>query len=207
MKLGLVTIVVIGAVIGMTACSEPAKTSAVTEAKTEPPPGPPQPISAKTAYWEMYKPARTWAADLMPIGMSNVEVEGLPLEQGKSMVWTVAFVSTSQHQLRTYTYSVVNKAPVVYKGVKADSPLPWSGPVADAMPFPTSDFAIDSDAAYKTAAEKADAWLKKHEGKVPVMKLGHATRYPAPMWYLMWGDKKDGYVAYVNATTGTFGAK
>ena len=206
MKLRLMTFVVLGAVIGITACSEPAKTSAVTEAKTEPPPGPPKPVSAKTAYWEMYKPARTWATDLMPIGMNDVEVEGMPIEKGKAMVWTVAFVSPSLHQLRTYTYSVVNKAPI-YKGVKADSPLPWAGPAADAMPFQTSEFAIDSDAAYTTAADKADAWLKKHEGKVPVMKLGNATRYPAPMWYLMWGDKKDGYVAFVNATTGTFGAK
>lgn len=210
MKLGLVNLLIWSSVLGIISCSEPAKTTTTADAAADAnkePAGPPKPISAKTAYWEMYKPARTWATDLMPIGMNNVEVDGIPLEKGLSMVWTVAFVSPSKHELRTYTYSVLSKPPNVFKGVKADSPLPWAGPAADAMPFQTSEFAIDSDASYKTAAEKADAWLKKHEGKVPVMKLGNATRYPAPMWYLMWGDKKDGYVGYVNATSGTFGTK
>jgi hypothetical protein len=155
----------------------------------------------------MYTPARTWATDLMPIGMNNVEVEGIPAEGGLAPAWTVAFVSPGKHELRTYTYSILSKPPFVFKGVKADSPLPWAGPAANAMPFQTSEFAIDSDAAFKTAAEKADAWLKKHPGKNPELKIGNATRYPAPMWYLLWGDKKDGYVALVNATTGASGNK
>jgi hypothetical protein len=210
MKSSLVEIVVVSAVLGLTACSDVpkpvAKADAEADVKKEPA-GPPKPISAKNAYWEMYTPARKWATDLMPIGMNSVEVEGVPSDGGLSPMWTVAFVSHSKHEVRTYYYSVVTKAPSAFKGVKADSPLPWAGPAADAMPFQSSEFAVDSEAAFKTAAEKADAWLKKHPGKTPSMTLGHATRYPAPMWYLIWGDKKDGYVAYVNATTGTLGAK
>jgi hypothetical protein len=210
MKLSLASIVLVSAVLGLTVCSEPAKNTAKTDAESDTkkePTGPPKPVSAKTAYWHMYTPARTWATDLMPIGMNNVEVEGIRAEGGLAPAWTVAFVSPGKHELRTYTYSILSKPPFVFKGVKADRPLPWAGPAADSMPFQTSDFAIDSDAAFKTAAEKADAWLKKHPGKNPEMKIGNATRYPAPMWYLLWGDKKDGYVALVNATTGAFGNK
>ena len=210
MKLGLIRIVLVSAVLGLTACSDAPK--ALTKADAEPdakkePPGPPKPISAKTAYWAMYTPARTWASDLMPIGMKSMEVDGTPSEAGLFPMWSVAFVSLSKHQVRTYYYSVVTKPPSVFKGVKADSPLPWGGPAAEAMPFQSSDFKIDSEAAFTTAAQKADAWLKKHPGKTPFMSLGHATRYPAPVWYMIWGDKKDGYVAYINATTGSFGAK
>jgi hypothetical protein len=208
MNFGLVKIVVVSAVLGLTACSDAPKPAAKAEAETKKEPeGPPKPISAKTAYWEMYTPARTWATDLMPIGLKNIDVDGMPLEGGLAPAWTVAFVSSSRHEVRTYYYSVVTKAPAVFKGVKADAPLPWAGPAADAMPFQSSDFATDSDAAYKTAAEKADVWTKKHPGKMPEMSLGNATRFPAPMWYLLWGDKKDGFAAYVNATTGTYGAK
>ncbi len=210
MKLGLAKILVVGAVLGLTACSDAPKPAAKADAEADTkkePAGPPKPISAKTAYWEMYTPARTWATDLMPIGMKSMDVDGMPSEGGLSPMWSVAFVSSAKHEVRTYYYSVITKAPSVFKGVKADGPLAWAGPAADAMPFESSDFKIDSDAAFKTAAEKADVWLKKHPGKTPSMALGNATRYPAPMWYLLWGDKKDGYAAYVNATAGTFGAK
>jgi hypothetical protein len=34
------------------------------------------------------------------------------------------------------------------------------------------------------------------------MELHSAYVFQAPVWYLQWGDKKLGYAAYVNATTG-----
>jgi hypothetical protein len=210
MTFRLAKITLVSAVLGFTACSDAPKPVVKADAETganKEPEGPPKPISAKTAYWEMYKPARAWATDLMPIGMKSQQVDGMPSDGGLAPMWTVAFVSPGKHQVRTYYYSVVTKPPSVFKGVKADSPQPWAGPSADALQFQSSDFKIDSDAAFKTAAEKADTWLKKHPGKTPSMSLGHATRYPAPMWYLLWGDKKDGYVAYLNATDGTLAAK
>jgi hypothetical protein len=72
------------------------------------------------------------------------------------------------------------------------------------MPFSNSDFSVDSDAAYNAAAEKAGDWLKKNASKpVTTFALGHASHFPAPMWYIMWGDKKTGgYAVYVNASTG-----
>jgi hypothetical protein len=211
MKLDLGRAIVCSAVLVLTACSsEPTATAPKADAEKEAakePAGPPQPVSAKTAFWEVYKPARTWATDLQPIGLKSEDVEGVEADKGLAARWTIAFVSPSRHELRTYYYSVANKPPLIFKGVKADGPLPWAGPSADAMPFSNSDFAIDSDAAYKTAVEKADAWLKKHPGKTPQISLGNSSRYAAPLWYFLWGDKKDGFAAYVNATTGTYGAK
>src|SRR5579864_1490846 len=77
MKRYLWSAAVIAAAGAMTACSEapkPAAESKVeTEAKKEPA-GPPQPVTAKTAYWEMYKPARAWATDLLPLSVANIDV-------------------------------------------------------------------------------------------------------------------------------------
>src|ERR1700734_1484606 len=70
--------VLILATLGLTACSsEPAKTSATSTdsgAAKQAPAGPPAPIAAKAAFWEMYTPGHAWAADLLPISLKSGEV-------------------------------------------------------------------------------------------------------------------------------------
>lgn len=196
------------AVLGLTACSsEPAKTSEVKTddtAKKAAPAGPPEPVTGKTAFYEMYTPAHSWAPDMLPISLKSGEVAGVKNVDGKAGLWTAVFGSLSLHQARTYTYAVAEQVPDIAKGVKAESPIAWSGPTTVAMSFQTSDFTTDSDAAYKTVAAKAADWLKSPENaaKPFSMSLGAAQRFPAPVWYVLFGDTKIGFQAYVNASTG-----
>ncbi|HEY3826363.1 MAG TPA: hypothetical protein VGL82_17480 [Bryobacteraceae bacterium] len=201
------------ALLSLTACSsEPAKT---TEAKTDTdttkkaPAGPPEPVLAKTAFYEMYTPAHAWAADILPLSLKSGEVEGVKNSEGKAGVWTAVFGSVSMHMARTYTYSVADQLPNIAKGVKAESPEAWAGPTTAVETFQTSDFTTDSDAAYKAAAAKAGDWLKDpaNAGKPVSMELGAASRFPAPVWYVLFGTSKLGFVAYVSATTGNVIAK
>ncbi|HLJ14473.1 MAG TPA: hypothetical protein VKV15_08260 [Bryobacteraceae bacterium] len=196
---------VIFAVLVLTACSQAPQPSA-TEAKTGPETkeaaGPPVPVSAKTAFWEMYKLAHSWTTDILPLSLVSKEVPGVENGDGKAGMWTATFVSPSRHEARVFSYSVVSVAPDVFKGVNANRPVPWSGPTRQAMPFRTADFTVDSDAAYKTALAKAETWVKEHPGKKASLSLGNAARFPAPVWYVLWGDNKSGYFALVNATTG-----
>jgi hypothetical protein len=197
------------AVLGLAACSsEPAKT---TEAKTDTdaakkaPAGPPEPVLAKTAFYEMYTPAHAWAADMMPISLKSGEVAGVKNADGKAGVWIAVFGSPSMRLARTYTYSVAEQLPTIAKGLKAESPEAWAGPTTAVETFQTSDFTIDSDAAYKTAAGKAADWLKDpaNAAKSVSMSLGAAARFPAPVWYILFGDTKSGYFVYVSAATGS----
>jgi hypothetical protein len=81
--------------------------------------------------------------------------------------------------------------------------MPWGGQTRDVMPIDTSAFNIDSDAAYQTAAAQAAAWLAKNPGKPPTsLELGSTFALHVPVWYIAWGDKSNGYIALVNATTG-----
>ena len=81
--------------------------------------------------------------------------------------------------------------------------VPWGGVTRDVMPIQSSEFTVDSDAAYITAAADAAAWLKKSpDKKLSSFQLGNGYSFPTPVWYAMWGDKKAGYVAIVSATTG-----
>jgi hypothetical protein len=71
------------------------------------------------------------------------------------------------------------------------------------MTFQNSDFMVDSDAAFQTAAAKGADWIKAHPDKQWSMELGAAARFPAPVWLVMWGQaKSEAFVAYVNAATG-----
>jgi hypothetical protein len=124
-------------------------------------------------------------------------------------VWTAVFGSPSQRLARTYTYAVTDELPTITKGVKAETPEAWAGPTTAVMTFQTSDFMIDSDAAYQAAAAKGADWLKDPENAAkPVsLSLGAASRYPAPVWYVLFGTTKSGFAELVSATTGNIIAK
>ena len=186
-------------------CSDaPAPTEVKTEAPKKPaiPTGP---IPALTAYYDTYKIARQIAPDIQVASITGNEVDGTPSDKGKYPQWTIVFVSASKKQATTFIYTTVEHAGLL-RGINNQGSMAWGGPRQDAMPFGNSDFSIDSDAAYTAAAtsDKAAAWLAKNAGKpVTAFALGHSAALPAPMWYIMWGDKKTGgYAAYVNAVTG-----
>ena len=195
----------VAAVLVLAACSEapkapPAATKAETEAKKEPP-KPPEPIAAQSAFYEMYKPARAWAVDAVPLSLASEELPTLKNDGGKAAKWTAVFVSTSRREARTFSYAVADAAGTL-KGVTIGGAEPWSGATPKSRPFQTGEFLINSDAAYQTAYEKAQAWVKKHPDKKCSLFLGNAARFPSPVWFIIWGNTKSGYAVYVNATTG-----
>jgi len=64
--------------------------------------------------------------------------------------------------------------------------------MSKSAPFHTTEFVVDSDVAYEAAAQKAAAWLKKHRDKNVTFCLGRLSRFPAPVWYVLWGNNKSG---------------
>lgn len=186
----------------LTACEAPkpsgeAKTEAAATA------APSGPVSGKTAFWEMYKSAHSWAADLEPLQLESKGVPGVKNEAGKAGMWSATFGSPSRREARVFTYSVISSPPDIFKGVTVGSPMTWTGPTPQALSFATSDFAVDSEAAYTAASAQAAVWEKSHPGKEVSLTLGNAERFKGPVWYVLWGDKKSGYAVFVDAKTGT----
>src|ERR1019366_3842524 len=186
----------------LSACSEapPPAAKVETEAKKEPAKAP-EAVPAHRAFYEMYKPARTWATDLLALSVNSGEVPNIKNEGGKAGLWTAVFVSPSRREARSFTYAVVESGDIP-KGVNVGRVLPWGGATKTSKPFTSSEFVVDSDDAYKTAFGKAEGWLKKHPNVQATFRLGNASRFAAPVWYIMWGTTKNGYAALVNATTG-----
>ena len=187
----------------LSGCSSDTPPAAETKVEKKKPAVPTGPITGLTAYYEMYKVARTLAPDLQTASLTGNDVEGVKSEEGKYAMWTAVFVSASMRQATTFTYSTVEQGTTL-KGVNNAGSAPWGGPTQAATPFANSDFSVDSDAAYKTAAAKAGDWLTKNADKpITIFALGNASTFPAPMWYIRWGTKTGGFAVYVNASTGT----
>ena len=200
----LQVLIALVAALLLTSCSGgPKSTSAgakseAAEATEQTPSGP---VSGKTAFWQMYKSAYAWAKDLQPLSLESKTMPGIKNEAGKAAMWEAKFGSPRKHQALTCTFAAAEYGDVV-KGVNVGHAMPWGGPRQNALPFATSDLGVDSDAVYKTALAKAEGWIKKHPGKEVSFTLGNASRFPAPVWYVLWGDKKSGYAVMVNAKTG-----
>lgn len=192
------------AVMLFAGCSKSTTPPANTESQAvTKPAGPPQIVTAKSAFWPMYTSAHSWASDIVALRVTAEEVPGFTNEDGKAAMWNATFASPSLHQYRVYSYAIAGVPPSVLKGVSAGTAQPWSGPARDAMPIDLTLFNTDSDAAYKAAATDADAWLKKNPTKkITAFELGDTFKFQGPVWYIMWGEKSGGFVAYVDATTG-----
>lgn len=202
MKLFSAATVTVAAIL-LSSCSEapPPSTKAETEAKKEAA-KPAGAVAARLAYFEMYKVARTWAPDLLTLNLKSGEVPNIKNEDGKAGLWTAVFVSPSKKEARTFSWAVADSGPDIHKGMNISDKQTWGGATPTSKAFVNGEFLVDSDAAYKTASDKAAGWLKTHPGVKYTMTLGNSSRFPAPVWYIMWGSAKDGYFTYVNATTG-----
>lgn len=188
--------------IVLASCAKTPQTNAKdgTEAKKEPA-KPPEAIAARLAFFEMYKPAFAWAADVLTLTLKSGELPSIKNEEGRAGVWTAVFVSPSRKEARTFSYAVADGAEF-RKGINISDKQIWNGPTPASKAFVNAEFSVNSDAAYKAACEKAASWLKTHPKASATLTLGSTSRWPAPVWYIMWGTKKDGYAVYVNATTG-----
>lgn len=201
-KTFLATVMMV-AIFFLSGCSEPSKPAASNETTTKAtePATPTGPVTGKTAYWPMYTAAYKWAPDLVLLRLSAKE--GVKIQGGKSNVWEATFGSPGKHEYRVFTYAVDAQPPDTRQGVTIGNSKPWGGVTRDVMAIQSSDIAVDSDAAYTAALADADAWIKKNPDKpLSNFQLGNGYSYPAPVWYIMWGEKKAGYASIVNATTG-----
>lgn len=191
-------------VLLLAGCTQSPKTPVNdTSAAATKPAGPPQLVTAQTAFGILYKSALAWTPDVVMLKLAAKEVPGFKNEDGKAAMWEATFASPSLHRYRVDTYSIATVLPGIHKGGAAGLPLPWGGVTRDTMPIDPSSFSVDSDAAYTTAAADAAAWLKKNPDKtLSSLVLGNVFKLHALVWYVMWGTEKSGYVAIVDANTG-----
>lgn len=159
------------------------------------------PVSGVTAFWEMYEFGFDWAADLQPLSLTSGliadDAEAVDAAGGVATVWSAIFVSPGQREAREFTYRAVSE-PGSPAGVSAGPVQPWAGPRENAEPFDTGAMVLDSE----EALEKAEAEVGTVPSEPVSFYLGKETRFPAPVWAVLWGEEGTGTIVIVNAQNG-----
>jgi hypothetical protein len=191
----------------MLGCSE-APTTAEVKKEAE---KPPEPVSGLTALTRMYQSARSWGPDAQPLKMLSVIIGEVPnVPRGKAAVWEATFVSANRNQARPYTFSIVEIQPSLHKGVFPGLEQGWSGPRGNTTPFLMAAVKVDTGAAYETALKNGgEAYDKKNPGKPITVLLEKNSKFPSPVWRIIWGESlgTSNFSVFVDASTGEFQEK
>ena len=194
----------VSAFVLLSACSEaPQK---VAEKAPEPPP---EPVSGSKAFFQMYTAARGWASDVQGLQLTSIHLPEVKKVPGKASAWRATFVSAAGKRARPYTYSIIESAGNLHKGVFALNEESWSGPRGPVKPFMIQALKVDSDAAYETALKKgrkAAEYVKANPDKNVSFLLEHNTKFPDLTWRVIWGESvgTSNFSVFVDATTGEY---
>ena len=94
----------------------------------------------------------------------------------------------------------------LHEGVFAGLEEDYGGPRGPAFPFEIAAIKFDSDQAYDAAAEKSQAYIKKHPDKPMAYLLEKTNRFPDPTWRVIWGESvgTSNFSVLVDASTGEY---
>lgn len=187
---------VVISLLGMVGCSEPPKKAAEPEK-------PPKPVSGRYAFFQMYGSARLWATDVQGLRLSSISLPQVKDEPGKYAAWEATFVSPSRQTSKTFTYSVVAGEGNLHKGIFSGLEEAYRQQ-GQAAPWLIQALKVDSDQAYEDAAKKSADYIKKNPDKPVFFLLEQISRFPDPVWRVVWGESisTSNYSVYVDATTG-----
>ncbi|MDE3167118.1 MAG: hypothetical protein KGN36_15045 [Acidobacteriota bacterium] len=188
----------------LTACSESPSTKTAEKKEAEKV----EPVTGQTALYRMYQSARTWAPDAEVLTCTNMHITDAPdgpRESGAMPAWQAVFTSATRNEARTYNYAVLEASGNLHKGAFAGSSESWSQH-GFTSPFLIAAVKVDTDAAFKTAMEKAGEYDKKNPGLPITYVLEKTQKHPDPAWRVVWGEnvQTSGFSVLVDASTGAY---
>lgn len=200
-------LLVFPALLLLSGCSDTTTTEKKKEAEK-----PLEPATGQSALYKMYQRARSWAPDAQVLKMNSILLSEVPtVPPGTAAAWQATFTSAAKSQARTFTYSIVESQGNLHKDVFAGGDEGYSGPRPGGnAPFPMMAVKIDTDAAYKTALGNGGAdYDKKTPGKPITYILEKVSKFPDPVWRVVWGESvgTSNFSVYVDASTGDFKEK
>ncbi len=180
-------------------CSEEPRKAEKKEAEK-----PPAPVGGRFALYQIYPMARGWAADIQPVKLVSINLSEVKYEAGKAAAWQVTWISPGRNSTRNYTYSVVESAGNLHKGVFQGNEE--SGIRAASNPFLLAALKTETDEVYATALKKSAEYVKKNPDKPVTFLLELNKRFPNPSWRVVWGDSvgTSNYSIFVDASTGAY---
>lgn len=168
-----------------------------------PKPQPPDLLTGRSAFQQMYIAARGWAADVRPYQMESVPVGDYKGADGKAVLWRAAFASASMRASKPYTWSGIDAPDVPSRGVSPGTQDPFT-PGND---FDMQFLKVDSDKAFEVAQKHGGDKILKDNPGTPVSYLLDWNRSGNDLvWHVIYGNSRNEakLVADVDASTGEF---
>lgn len=186
-------------VLVLTACSSaPAPETAKKKEEK-----PATPVSGQSAIFSMFQSARLWSKDAEILSASNLNIDEVKPEPGKYGAWRADFVSESLHQMKSYTYSVVETT-IVHKGVYSTGEQSWT-PSPRKRKFPIQVLKTDTPDALIAATKEVKEYADKHPDSPIQFELGWGDTVD-PAWRVIWGPSVGQSAAsvFIDITNGKF---
>ena len=150
-----------------------------------------EPVTGQTALYRMYQSARTWASDAKVLKLPQpAHHRGARRSSGigrRGCVDGDVRVGVQVRVARLHLFSRGGAGQYAQRSVRR--PERKLGRAAGVnSPFLIAAVKVDTDAAYKTALEKAADYEKKNPGKPITYILEKTTKHPDPAWRVLWGE-------------------
>jgi hypothetical protein len=168
----------------------------------KPKPKPPELLTGRSAFQQLYVSARGWAPDARPYQLQSQPTSESKGKDGKATMWRAAFASTAQNGSRPYMWSGVesqDSSRGVTPGTQ-DSFMPGSA-------FDTAFLKVDSDQAFEVAQKHGGDKILQENADIPVSYLLDWNRGENNLvWHVIYGNGRNDakLVADINASTGEF---
>ena len=163
--------------------------------------------TGRTAFYEMYRTARTWAPDVKPFRVQSSPTKESSGADGKAEVWRAWFASATKREVKPYTWSGGTGDDLPERGVSFGPVDTFNPSNASTQTFDANFLKTDSDQAYKAAQEKGgDALLKKSPGTPIIYTLDWDGKSNELIWHVSYGESPLIYKLKiaVDAATGGF---
>lgn len=191
------------ALLLMAGCSGPSKPAQVEK----PQPKPPEFVTGRVAFQQLYITARGWGRDALPYRIESITTADSKGREGKAAVWRAFFASTLQRGVKPYVWSGENAPDAPTRGIQPGSEDSYSPTNASTKVFDVAFLKVDSDKALEVAQEHGGEKLLAKDATVPILyMLDWSTATNELIWHVIYGNSRDDFKlkVAVNASTGQF---
>jgi hypothetical protein len=173
----------------------------------KPQPKPPEFITGRSAFQQLFAAAHGWARDAQLFQLQSQPTADCKGLEGKSAVWRASFASPLNRSTRPYVWSGTDAQDAPERGVSPGSEDNYNPGNASTQVFDLAFLKIDTDQAFKVAQEHGgEKFLQKNPDTPVLYVLDWSAPTSELVWHVYYGaSRTEAKLAVdVNASTGSF---
>ncbi len=166
-------------------------------------PKPPETVTGRTAFQQLYIAARGWSADARPYQVQSSTFKDEKGREGKAVIWRASFASERLRASKPFVWSGIDDPDAPARGISPgtqDSYIPSNS-------FDAAFLKIDTDKAFEIAQKHGgDKVLESAAGTPVTYLLDWNPGSNNLVWHVIYGNSRNDakLVADIDASTGEF---